>query len=140
MSNEDLDARYQTILENERLKGNVAEEGGEKERRRHPRIKVVPGDKEVEIDPWVFVIDVSISGVAFYSDHEVEPGKTVDIDLADTPPVKAKVIGCQMEKSDSPYLPSRYRLNCEFENEEEGKALLVRIKEMEGENQAPMAN
>ena len=140
MSDEELDRQYQKTLRAAREKGHVLGEYDGQERRRNPRIKVVPGDMPVEIDPWVFAIDVSISGVAFYSDKAVEPGKTVDIDLVDMPPVKAKVIDCNMEKADSPYLPSRFRLHCEFEDEEMGKALLVRIKELESATLSPKAD
>ena len=134
MSDEELDRQYQKTLRAAREKGQVLGEYHGQERRRNPRIKVVPGNIPVEIDPWVFAIDVSISGVAFYSDEAVEPGKTVDIDLVDMTPVKANVIGCILEKGDSPYSPSRYRLHCEFEDEELGKELLVRIKELEAES------
>lgn len=131
MSDEELEQQYQQILHSAREKGEILGEYGGPERRRNPRIKVVPGEMPVEIDPWVFAIDVSISGVAFYSDHAVEPDDIVDIDLADLAPVKAKVVSCQMEEADTPYQPSRYRLHCEFADEEEGKALLIRIKELE---------
>lgn len=140
MFDEELDRQYQRTLRAARKKGEVLGEYDGEERRRNPRIKVVPGHLPVEIDPWVFAIDVSLSGVAFYSDQAVEPGKTVDIDLVDMTPVKAKVIACQLEKSDSPYLPSRYRLHCEFEDEEKGKALLVRIKELDSESHTPKVN
>ncbi|MEE8436034.1 MAG: PilZ domain-containing protein [bacterium] len=137
MSDEELDRQYQRTLRAARDKGQVLGEYDGVERRRNPRIKVVPGHLPVEIDPWVFAIDVSLSGVAFYSDQAVEPGKTVDIDLVDMEPVKARVIACQEEESDSPYLPSRYRLHCEFEDEEKGKELLVRIKELDSESYSP---
>ena len=140
MSDEELDRQYQKTLRAAREKGQVLGEYDGQERRRNPRIKVVPGDMPVEIDPWVFAIDVSISGVAFYSDNAVESGQTVDIDLVDMTPVKARVIDCKMEKPDSPYLPSRFRLHCEFEDEEQGKALLVRIKELESESYSPGAS
>lgn len=132
MAKEELDDQYELILEQERREGRVVEEYTGPERRKNPRIKVVPGDLPVEIDPWVFAIDVSISGMAFYSDKEEEAGKIVDIDLAGLPPVKARVVDSHLEQSDNPYQPSRHRLHCEFEDPEKGKELLVRIKEMEG--------
>ena len=131
MSDEELDLQYKKILREARERGEVMGGYDGPDRRRYPRIRVVPGHLPVEIDPWVFAIDVSISGVSFYSDQEVEAGKTIEIDLVDMTPVVAKVLDCQMEKSDSPFLPSRYRLRCEFEDEEKGKELLVKIKDLE---------
>lgn len=140
MSDEELDRQYQKTLRAARERGEVLGEYDGEERRRNPRIKVVPGHLPVEIDPWVFAIDVSLSGMAFYADQPVKPGKTVDIDLVDLEPVKARVVDCKMEKSNSPYLPSRYRLHCEFEDEEKGKALLVRIKELDSESHLAKEN
>ena len=140
MSRDDLDGKYERILEEGRLRGDLQDEPVEEERRRHPRIRVNPGDLPVEIDPWVFAIDVSISGMAFYSDQPVEDGERVTIALGNELAVDAEVVSSQFEPGDNPYLPSRYRLHCRFADEEQGKELLVRIKELEGKVHPTLAN
>lgn len=132
MSDEQLEQEYQRILAEEREKGTVEEGSPGAERRRHPRLKVNPGDLPVEIDPWVFAIDISISGMAFYSEEAVSAGEIVNISLGDTDSVvEARVLDSDLEESDIPYQPSRYRLHCEFADEEKGMEFLVKIKEME---------
>lgn len=138
MSKSDLDEAYERVLADSRARGEVAGEAPQTERRGNPRIRVNPGDLAVEIDPWVFAIDISISGMAFYSDTPVERGEAIHIALTDDFAVEARVVDSHLETSDSPVLPSRYRLHCEFDDEERGKELLVRIKEMEHRTDSSM--
>ena len=127
----ELDQEYERVLEDGRESGDLLEQSEDADRRRHPRIRVNPNNLPVEIDPWVFAIDISISGMAFYSDDPVPPGNLVTIKLADDIQAEAKVVGVQEEPPIGPEQSSRYRLQCEFTDEEQGKRLLVRIKEME---------
>jgi hypothetical protein len=127
----ELDQDYEQVLEDSRESGDLLEQSEDADRRRHPRIRVNPNNLPVDIDPWVFAIDISISGMAFYSDDPVPPGKLVTIKLADEIQADAKVVGVQEEPPLGPEQPPRYRLQCEFTDEEQGKQLLVRIKEME---------
>lgn len=131
MADTDLHQDYERILEEGRESGDLQDQSEEADRRRHPRIRVNPNDLPVDIDPWVFAIDISISGMAFYSDDPVPPGKMVTITFTDDLHAEAKVVNVQEEPPLGPDQPTRYRLQCEFADEEEGKQLLVRIKEME---------
>ncbi len=132
MADPKLELEYQRVLEASRSKGEVLEEPGGGDRRKHPRIKVQPGALPVELDPWVFAIDISISGMAFYADESVPPGRTVTIALGDHASVEAEVVGCRPEPSGPHGEPPRHRLHCRFANEEAGMRLLVAIKELEG--------
>jgi hypothetical protein len=132
MAQRSLDEAYQRVLETSRRNGDVLDEPAGQERRKHPRIRVKPGELPTELDPWVFAIDISISGMAFYADEPVETGKHVNISLGDAAHAEVEVMGCHEEPSSTPNLPSRYRLHCRFADEEEGMRLLVSIKELEG--------
>ena len=131
MANPTLEQEYERVLEASRSKGEVLEEPGGKERRKHPRIKVQPGALPVELDPWVFAIDVSISGMAFFADEPAQPGSKVTIALGDRAAVDAEVVGCREEPPASAG-GHPYRLHCKFADEEAGMRLLVAIKELEG--------
>ena len=133
MSRDNLHSRYSRIIEEESSEtptpDGVPPDGIE--RRRHPRIEVKPGDLPVLLDPWVFAIDVSISGMAFYSEEEVEAGKVINITLGHMMYAEAEVVNCILEEPASPYHPARYRLNCRFLDENQGMELLVKIKDLE---------
>jgi len=131
-----LEQDYERVLDASRRKGEVHDEPPGSERRRHPRIRVNPGSLPAELDPWVFAIDVSISGMAFYADEPVEAGATVNIHLDEQVHAEVDVLACDAEQSDQPYLPVRYRLHCRFADEEAGKRLLVAIKDLEGTGSA----
>ncbi|HKI97711.1 MAG TPA: PilZ domain-containing protein [bacterium] len=132
MAEPSLEAEYQRILADSRRTGDLLEEPAGQERRRHPRIRVKPGDLPTELDPWVFAIDISISGMAFYADEAVEPGRKVTIHLGDLATADVEVLACRQEQSTARHLPARYRLHCRFADEEQGKRLLVTIKDLEG--------
>ena len=131
MADEQLDRDYARVLETSRRKGDLLEGPAGEERRAHPRVRVNPGDLPTELDPWVFALDISISGMAFYSDEPVAPGKTVSVNLGEELFAEAEVLNCQAEESGSPQHPTRYRLHCRFADEEAGKRLLVTIKDLE---------
>lgn len=133
MIEETLTERYEQVLEESRRLGQLDDSPEEqRERRQHPRVQVDRGKLPADIDPWVFAIDISISGMAFYSDEPVFAGDVVDVQLRDEEPTHVVVLKCEAEHPDQPGAPARYRLACKFKNEDEGMALLVRIKEMEG--------
>ena len=83
MADRKLDEDYRRVLEASRRSGDVIAEGQGTERRRHPRLRVKPGALPAELDPWVFAIDISISGMAFYADEPVAEGETVTIHLGE---------------------------------------------------------
>jgi PilZ domain len=131
MAPADLDAAYERVLEQSRRSGDLLEEPAGKERRQNPRIRVKPEQLPADLDPWVFAIDISISGMAFYADEPVQPGKRVTIHLGDTADADVEVVGCREEQVSGYQQPARYRLHCRFADEEQGKRLLVAIKELE---------
>ncbi len=138
MGEDSLDAAYRRVLEESRRRGEVVEDGPGMERRSNPRIRVNPGDLPAELDPWVFAIDISISGMAIYAEEPAEPGHTVDLDMAGLT-TQAEVVACHEEPAGGPDHPGRYRLHCRFKDEEEGMRLLVRIKELEEGAHPPSA-
>jgi hypothetical protein len=131
MDESTLEEAYRRVLAESRRKGDLLEEAPGTERRRHPRVRINRDDLPAELDPWVFAIDISISGMALFADDPVEPGGTVTMALGDQFSVEAEVMRCQEEPPTAPHLPTRYRLHCRFADEEEGMRLLVAIKELE---------
>ncbi len=99
MADTELHQDYERVLDEGRESGELQDLSEEADRRRHPRIRVNPNDLPVEIDPWVFAIDISISGMAFYSDDPVPPGEMVTIKLGDDLQADAKVVRVQEERA-----------------------------------------
>ena len=133
MTNPKLEASYLDLLRKSQFGGEAEAQREERERRQHPRIQVDAADIQVDTDSWIFVINLSMSGIAFYSDSKFTLGQQVTISIETGASVKAKVIEAHPEGEDATALVGQYRVCCEFDDPTEGMAFLLRIKESEEE-------
>lgn len=131
MTTPKLEDSYLDLLRKSPFGGDAEAQRDEEERRRHPRIHLDAADIQVDTDSWIFVINLSISGIAFYSDSEFTLGQQVTISIETGASVKAKVIEATPEGEDATALVGQYRVCCQFDNPTEGMAFLLRIKESE---------
>ncbi|MEE8434204.1 MAG: PilZ domain-containing protein [bacterium] len=132
MANPKLEDSYQNLLRKSQLSGEAEAQREESERRQHPRIHVDAADIQVDTDSWIFVINLSVSGIAFYSDSEFTLGQQVTISTETGASVKAKVIEAHPEGGDdATSLVGQYRVCCQFDDPTEGMAFLLGIKESE---------
>lgn len=138
MANPKLENSYQNLLLKSQFSGEAEAQREGRERREHPRIHVDAADIQVDTDSWIFVINLSVSGIAFYADSEFTLGQQVTISLDTGDSVKAKVIEAHPEGEDAASLAGQYRVCCEFDDPAEGMSFLMGIKASEekkfGEN------
>ena len=131
MADNHTDQEYTELLKQSELRGEMENELGGGERRQHPRVRAEAADIEVEGDPWVFLINVSSAGLAFYSGSDFEVGKELNITLEDGATAKAKVISSTLEDEGAEWVMGQYRVSCSFPDEAQGKALVLKIKQNE---------
>lgn len=126
MAEQDFDKLYERHI-------GETEDGGEgdSERRKHVRLKAHDAKLSVRAEVEVSAIDVSVSGLAFYSQFPVQIGQSLHITVGSLFTVEAEVISCVLVGSDPDFKETDYKVQCRFYEEEQGKYLLVVIKEME---------
>jgi hypothetical protein len=127
-----LEQAYATLLEKSRLRGETTEElGAGRERRETPRLHVDALEIQVDTESWIFVIDLSRTGIAFYAESPFDIGQEVTIRLGDDLSAPAKVVDSQLEGADLPPGVGHHRICCQFLDAEQGAAFVVRGKELE---------
>lgn len=131
MAAKDIDREYEQLVKKSELRGETETEIAEGERRRHIRLRVDAAQLEVEKDPWVFPINLSPAGFAFFSENPFSSGQQVTIALESGPSVAATVVKSQMEEAGEEGLMGQHRVSCAFLDEAQGKALLLEIKQQE---------
>lgn len=129
MATDDIDKLYNDLLEQNRdeLVGGSA--GAE--RRRAPRLRANATELTVRAELQVSAIDVSVGGVAFHSNFPVQLGQPLNITVGNLFTVDAVVISCKLEEADEEFKHTLYRVQCQFPEEEQGKYLLVMVKELD---------
>ena len=100
MADDKLENAYAQLLHHGRLRGDVAMERDDSERRSQPRLRVDTGDIQVNADPWAILIDLSSTGLAYHSDTPPEIGTTVSIGLDDGFSVSAEVVQLRAEEEE----------------------------------------
>ncbi|MCH9046493.1 MAG: PilZ domain-containing protein [SAR324 cluster bacterium] len=98
----------------------------------NPRFNI-PG-RQIQITDTIErdIIDMSISGVSFYSDRNHAIGEVVPLCLDGAFSVQTKVVGCQMVQTDPSFLEFKYRVRCEFVNSDHGLIFLMLALEDSG--------
>ncbi len=129
MAESDLVQAYERILERARGRGELLDEASGNEQRRHPRIRVRVNQLPQRMAPWPVAVDISLSGMAFYTDEPCEAGRVVNLTLGPDISAAAEVLACH----EVPVLhePARYRLRCRFVDDDQDLGMLVAVKDME---------
>ena len=123
---------YRRLLEECQKRGEVLDEPGGSERRRNPRVRVHPNKLAQPLSPWPVVVDISATGISFYADEAPDAGRSIKVALGNLLEAQADVLACQEVPLQLMHDPARYRVRCQFADEEQGLRMLVAIKEMEG--------
>ena len=101
------------------------------ERRTATRLDANTTELTVRTSESVNAIDISVAGLAFFSNLPVQIGQQLQITLGTMFTVDAEVVNCKLEEQDPNFLDLLYKVQCKFPEEEQGKYLLVAIKELE---------
>jgi PilZ domain len=99
------------------------------EKRRHPRFKLNATQILVTEQVPHDIVDLSISGLSFFSDRTFDEGQRIMVSLRQILAIQAEVLGC--ETLSGPDLPARYKVRCRFTDEEYGLRFLVLAIEMD---------
>jgi hypothetical protein len=132
MSQAGLQERYDGILAEEIERAERSLLARDAERRGALRVPVVCAEMSVSIQVTVSAVNLSASGACFFADRPFSLGSRLDVSIASVFSVQATVVHCEMEDSGSELLEVHYRVHCRFDDEEEGRNLLVLAKEREG--------
>jgi len=135
MAQRNWEEEYERIL-------NQAIEGGEvrvlpsgSEKRRHPRFRLSSSQILVTEPVPHDVVDLSISGLAFYAQRPFSMGQLIMVSLRQILAIQAEVLGC--DPLSAPDAPAPYKVRCRFTDEDYGLRFLVLAMEMEREQPDP---
>jgi hypothetical protein len=131
MSKWEWEREYRALLEQGREQGEFLLLPNTAERRASPRFRLKMEHVWIKVEPKFSVVDVSVRGIALYSDFPFDPGQFVNITLGKAFSVEARIVGCRLVESDPDLLENKYLVRCEFDDETTGMRFLVMIKEMD---------
>lgn len=131
MATDDVDKLYQQLMEESRERGEVDADAPGSERRKDPRLRADATELTVRAQLQVSAIDVSVGGVAFHSNFPVQIGQPLNITVGNLFTVDAVVVSCRLEEAEEDFSHTLYRVQCKFPEEEQGKYLLVMVKELD---------
>ena len=131
MATDDIEKMYEQLMEESRERGELEGQSGDSERRKAPRVRADATELTVRAELQVSAIDVSVGGVAFHSNFPVQLGQALNITVGHLFTVDAEVISCKLEEAAEDYSHTLYRVQCKFPEEEQGKYLMVMVKELD---------
>ena len=139
MPEQKFDKTYESLLHKSRMRGETEEIAEGPERRQHPRLHVDAADIRVNTDSWIFLINLSVTGIAFYCDTAFQVGQAVTISMEPDLKVSAKVVEAAPEGEEATSLVGQFRVCCEFTDPDQGMAFLIEAKKTEeGELKIPL--
>lgn len=131
MTDQKLEQAYAQQVEQSRLRGEVEADRDTDERRREARVQPDAAQLMVGDDPWVYLINVSRAGLAFFTDVPRTPGNVVQVRLEGGPEVRAKVVQCDAEVADPAALAGQFRISAEFIDPEAGMQFFLALRDLE---------
>ena len=110
--------KYEILVEQGERSGkiDVADEG--EERREHPRFKFDRPELLIYVRLRVSVINISRSGVTFYSNYRFERGSRLTVNIGAVFSLESEVVACEMQEYDADLLEIRYSIHAKFVEEE----------------------
>jgi len=130
MATDDVEKLYRQLMEESEASGDL-QTGPAADRRRAPRLRADATELTVRAELQVTAIDVSVGGLAFHSNFPVQLGQPLNITVGNLFTVDAVVVSCRLEEADEEFSHTLYRVQCKFPEEEQGKYLLVMVKELD---------
>lgn len=129
MTMEKQEERYQALLKEAEGTGNIEFGGIDLGRRNHPRFKIEDTEMQVDVSLKVSVINISLSGVCFFSNHRFTPGQRFDFKVGSVFSIQAEVIICEMVETDAEMMEVQFRVEGNFIEQELGLHRLLSIVE-----------
>ena len=131
MTEKDVNQLLRKHIDEARESQEPPTKGSAAERRSATRLDANTTELTIRTEVKVNAIDISVTGLAFFSGFPLRIGQQLQITLNTLFTVDAEVVNCKLEEQDPNFLALLYRVQCKFPEEEQGKYLLVAIKELE---------
>ena len=131
MGSDDINKLYDELMDEAQSNGDSLADPSGSERRRAPRLRADATALTVRAELKVSAIDVSVGGLAFHSNFPVQLGQPLNITVGNLFTVDAVVVSCRLEEAEEDFSHTLYRVQCKFPEEEQGKYLLVMVKQLD---------
>lgn len=106
--------RYEELIGVGANTGKIDMQPPEDDRRTHPRFKLEGTELTIAVHLIVSAIDISRSGVSFYSNYSFRMNQLFALDIGQVFSVTAEVTECTLEETDASLLETRYRVRSRF--------------------------
>ncbi len=129
MGQRNWEQEYERILEDATRRERIRILPNHSEKRKHPRFRLNGGKILVTEQVPHDVVDLSVSGLAFYSDRAFTVGQSIMISLRQILAIQAEVLGCEpLPGGDA---AEAFKVRCRFQDVDYGLRFLVVAVEME---------
>ena len=132
MGQRNWDEEYERILSEAIHEGWVRILPAGSEKRRHPRFKLESAEILVTEQVPHEIVDISVSGLAFFSPRPIPTGRMIMVSLHQILAIQAEVLGC--ETLEGPDAPAPFKIRCRFTDESYGLRFLVLAMEMKNQD------
>lgn len=106
--------RYEELIGVGANTGKIDMQPPEDDRRKHPRFKLEGTQLTIAVHLIVSAIDISRSGVSFYSNYSFTLGQLFALDIGQVFSVTAEVTECTLEETDPNVMEAHYRVRSRF--------------------------
>jgi len=137
MPKKELEQEFEALMEHSRLRGETEQVRGERERRRQTRLMPEAPHIRVGDDPWVYLINLSRDGLAFYSDVRYAVGDIVPVSVEGGATVQARVVDCRPDVDDPGAVAGQLRTCCTFTDSQSGLRFFFSLKSLEAAHLEP---
>ncbi len=131
MDKQGWEKEYKELLKTGKERGEVRVKTTPDDKRINPRFKLKTGAIWIRMEQSFDVVDVSRSGISFFSNYPFEAGQTLAVTLGKAFMIEAKVKSCAVVETDETFLEKKYRVSCNFDDSYSGVQFLVMLKESE---------
>ena len=131
MQNGEWEKKYQSLLDKSRRDGEIEVLEGGAEKRAFPRFKLKSGTVWIQINLSFDVIDISVSGISFYSTRPFAKEQVLAITLGKAFRIESVVVGCDMVELEEKFLEIAYLVRCRFKDETSALRFMVMLKEVD---------
>jgi hypothetical protein len=114
MTEQNHSQRYEELIGVGAHTGKIDMQPPEEDRRAHPRFKLEGTELTIAVHLIVSAIDISRSGVSFYSNYSFRMNQLFALDIGQVFSVTAEVTECTLEETDSSMMETRYRVRSRF--------------------------
>ncbi len=134
MLKDEWEQEYEQLLEEGKSSGELSTVPEDEEKRNSPRFRILSGAVWIRMDTSFDVIDVSVSGISFYSDQQFELGQVLAVTLGKAFKIEAEIVHCELAEPDPNSGEARYLTRCHFLDKHSSMRFLLMLKGMdEGE-------